>query len=304
MASRRSPRILSSLVCALFVFAALAAAADTGAAVDERIQRSFSLKSGGSALVENDRGSTTIEGWDKEEVSVQAVKHYEGDESRRAEWMQQTQVLFTDAPGRFSVRVQRPNNFCVGWCDYHAWVDLTVRVPRRVTLEVRSDRTPTRISGIEGTVEIRGDRSAIDLRGIRGGIRITSDRGPVRLEDVEIRSGVDVSTDRADIELRASRFAQGGRLRTGRAGIRVVLPEKTPLSVEVARDRRSTFSTDFALSTTGSLSGYGTLRGDINGGGPLLRLETDRGSISLVKGGPGRAAVRTCPAGREPARRG
>jgi hypothetical protein len=182
------------------------------------------------------------------------------------------------------VKVVRPNNFCVGFCNFRAWVDVTVHVPRRVSLNVASDRTPTKISNVQGDVHINGDRSQLELRGVSGGIHINSDRGPVFLRDVEINNGVDIKTDRAAIELYATRFAGGGRLQTDRAPITVRMPENTAVTVEVDRDRRSSFHSDFPMSTSGNLSGFGRLHGTINGGGPTLRLETDRGSISLEKG--------------------
>lgn len=280
----RLSRLLFTLTI-LALCAPFALAQDKGPAGDiEQIQRTLTLKFGGSVSVDNDRGSTTIEGWDKEQVSIEAVKHFTGEEKLRADWLRQTEVRIENTAEQVRLKVVRPNNFCVGYCNFRGWVNVTLKVPRRVSLAITSDRTPTKVSSIQGDVRIEGDRSQLDLRSVAGAIHINSDRGPVFLRNVEIRNNVDIRTDRAAIEVYATRLAGGGHLQTDRAPITLRMPENTAITLEIDRDRRSTFHSDFALSTSGNLSGYGRLHGNINGGGPTLHLETDRGSISLEKG--------------------
>ncbi len=261
-------------------------AQDKGPAGDtERIARSFPIKSGGEVRVENDRGTTTIDAWDKDEVSVEAVKHYEGDSSMRERWLRETEVRLENTASYVSVKVVRPNMFCVGYCNYRGWVDVTIKAPRKMSLNLSSDRTTTRVSDIQGAIRITGDRSTIDLRNTAGSLHIRSDRGPVNLRDVDVRDSIDISTDRAPIELYATHFSAGGRLETDRALITLRLPSNTAVNVEVENDRRSSFHSDFPMTTNGNFSGHGTVRGTINGGGPTLHMQTDRGSISLQKGG-------------------
>jgi hypothetical protein len=281
-------RLTSYFAIAVLLVCSMAALAqDKGPAGDtERIQRSFPLKSGGELRVDNDRGSTTIDAWDKEEVSIEAVKHFEGgDRAMRDRWLRETEVRLENTGSFVSVKVVRPNNFCMGWCNYRAWVDVSIRAPRKVSVNASSDRTTTRITGVQGALRITGDRSSIDLRGTSGSIHIRSDRGTVTLRDVDVRESIDISTDRAAIELYATHFSAGGKLETDRAPMTIRLPSDSALNVEVENDRRASFHSDFPMTTNGNFMGRGTLRGTINGGGPTLRMQTDRGTISLQKGG-------------------
>lgn len=100
-----------------------------------------------------------------------------------------------------------------------------------------------------------------------------------------MRDSIDINTDRAAVEVYATHFSASGRLETDRAPITLRLPSDTALSLEVENDRRSSFHSDFPMTTNGNFTGRGTLRGTINGGGPTLHMQTDRGSISLQKGG-------------------
>ena len=285
---RFSPRmLLVTIFVAVMMAAPALPAQDKGPAGDtQKIQRSFPLKSGGELRVENDRGSTSIDAWDKDEVSIEAVKHFEGgDTAMRDRWLRETEVRLENTGSYVSVKVVRPNNFCIGWCDFHAWVDLTIRTPRKSAVTASSDRTATRITGVQGALHITGDRSAIDLRNTSGSIHIRSDRGTVNLRDVDVRDSIDISTDRAPIELYATHFSAGGRLETDRGPITLRLPSDTALNLEVENDRRSSFNSDFPMTTSGGFGRGGTMRGTINGGGPTLHMQTDRGSISVQKGG-------------------
>ena len=261
-------------------------AQDRGPAGDlERVQRTVPLKSGGELRVENDRGSTTIDVWDKDEVSIEAVKHFEGgDTAMRDRWLRETEVRIENTSSFVGVKVARPNNFCMGWCNYNAWVDVKIWAPRKLALNVSSDRTTTRISGVQGAMHITGDRSTIDVRNTSGSVRIRSDRGSINLRDVDVRDSIDISSDRAAVDIYATHFAAGGKLSSDRAPITLRIPSDTALNVEVENDRRSAFRSDFPMTTNGSF-GRGTMRGTINGGGPTLRMQTDRGTISLQKGG-------------------
>ena len=259
-------------------------AQDKGADLGDRTERSFKLNSGGKVAIDHDRGSITLDGWEKNEVWVAVVKHYEGDSQYRDQWMRETQVTFDSQPDHLRVRVERPTwHVCFTGCNFHAWVDLTLHVPRHVALEMTVDRNHVRASGLEGDIHIDADRSPIDLRDISGGFHIVSRRGAVAMRDVQAPGGLNVQMERADVEIEGSRLTQGGEVHADRGSVRLRLPESEKLSVEVERDRRSNFHTDFPLQFSGNLSGYGRMRGQINGGGPTLRLSADRGSINLEK---------------------
>src|SRR3569832_369022 len=93
--SKSKARVLFlTMFVALILNAAAVLAQDRGPAGDvERIQRSLPLKAGGEVRVDNDRGSSIIDAWDKDEVSIDAVKHFEGgDAQMRDRWLRETEV--------------------------------------------------------------------------------------------------------------------------------------------------------------------------------------------------------------------
>lgn len=279
-------KMFATKAMSLLVLAALCApgvrALDTGAE-GVRTEKSFTLKNGGELALSNDRGSLTITGWDKEEASVVVVKHYEGDSRDRDEWLQNTTVDFDSQPNRLSIKVKRADITCFWYCNHNAWVDITIRVPKHVNLDLNTDRTTIVASDTEGKVSVHADRSPIKLHDIAGGFDIHSSRGEVDMRDIQATAGLRVDVERANAEIQAAHLAQGGELHADRGNIVVRLPENEKLTLEVDRDRRSGFRSDFPVTTTGNWTGYGRMHGEINGGGPQLKMGSDRGNITVEK---------------------
>ncbi len=250
----------------------------------ERFQRTFPLKSGGLLEVHNDRGGTSLDGWDKNEVQVEVVKRFEGGTTEQRErWLRETTVDFEASADRVAVKVHLPNNFCIGYCDYRARVDLTIHAPRQLSVNLNNDRGPVRVADINGDVRLRIDRGVVNVERVTGGLSIHADRTPVHVRELRANQAVDLAVERADLELDNVVLAQGGRLSAGRGSIRARLPENVALTLDVGHDRRSSFHSDFPVTTTGSF-GVGALHGSINGGGPVLRLRAERGAIRLERG--------------------
>ncbi len=249
----------------------------------ESFQKTLPLKSGGLLEVRNGRGSTTLDGWDKNEVKVDVVKHFErGDEGQRARWMQETTVDFEASADRVAVKVHTPNNFCVGWCDYNAWVDLTIHAPKNLQADVDNDRGKVHVADINGDLRLRVDRGNVDVQRVTGGVSIRTDRTPVALRDVVAQQSVDISVERADLDMDNVALNKGGTLSAGRGSIRARLAGNVGLNVDVDHDRRSSFHSDFPMTTSGNIRS-GSIHGSINGGGPTLRLRGERASISLER---------------------
>jgi len=79
-------------------------------------------------------------------------------------------------------------------------------------------------------------------------------------------------------------FAGDSDLQVSRGDITLTLPKNAAFLLDAERTRRSSFRTDFAVLARGSFGGN-NIRGDVNGGGPTLRLRADRGGVSLHAGG-------------------
>jgi len=251
----------------------------------EDFHQQVSLTSGGSLTVENGRGDVSIEGWDKTEMQVDAHKIFEGDSAERDRWMSETKIHVEGDDHHRSVKVEYPSDMFHGWGGWNGRraVNLTIHVPRQVNAELKTDRGHVTVQRIAGKLDIGSDRCDVDINRLDGELRVRADRGDVKVRESSIRSGIRLSLDRGSADIELQRFAGDSDLQVSRGDISLTLPKNAAFLLDAERTRRSSFRTDFAVLAHGSFGGN-NIRGDVNGGGPTLRLRADRGGVSVHAG--------------------
>jgi len=252
---------------------------------DEDFRQQAPLVAGGSVTIENGRGDVRVEGWDKAEVLVEAHKYFEGDDRDRTEWLRATKVRFEGDEHHRLVKVEYPDSFGWNWnWNGRRGVNLTLHVPRQVNAELKTDRGHLTLQRLAGKLDVNSDRGDIDITGLDGELRVNADRGNLKVRDSAIRNGIRVSLDRGSIEVDLKHFAGNGDLEISRGDLSITLPGNTALTVDAERNRRTSFRTDFSVLAHGGFDGN-HIHGDVNGGGPTLRLRGDRATISLHAAG-------------------
>jgi len=279
-------RMASRAKIAIFVVAllVLAPAPRAIAQSDENFHQEVALVPGGSAVIENGRGDVSIEGWDKGQMVVDARKIFEGADRER--WMRETKIRVEGDEHHRVVKVEYPNDLLQNWGGWRGWgaVNLTIHLPRQVNAELKTDRGRLTVQRIAGKLDIGSDRCNIDIGRLDGELRVRSDRGDLKVRESAIRSGIRLSLDRGSADIELQHFAGDSDLQVSRGDITLTLPKNAAFLLDAARTRRSSFRTDFAVLARGSFAGD-NIRGDVNGGGPTLRLRADRGGVSLHAGG-------------------
>lgn len=278
------------VLCAPAVFAQA-----TQEANPESFERSFPMSAGGMLVVENRKGTIHLTGSDSNQVVVNVRKIFEGgsDKDRQA-WMAGTKVNFDSASNHVSVRVEYPDWNCVFCMDVSDEVDLTIRVPRATNVELDGNRPDMAISSVDGDIRISSNRSAIAIKSTDGAIRIETNRGEVRLSDVAIKGRLELTSNRADAVIEAKSIDGNADLETERGSITIRMPSTVGLDLDYVGGRRSSFHSDFPVTTnkngaelnyvSGRVGRDGArISGALNQGGPRMILRTTRGSISLEK---------------------
>jgi len=179
------------------------------------------------------------------------------------------------------------------------------RLEIHVTLPVASDVTVRTDDGgvdsdpITGRVRVETQDGHLRLHGIRGELTVASRDGRITADDldgtVRVRSGdgavslmgrMDVLAIRSGdgrVEATAnagSKLAEGWSLESGDGSIVLRIPSdlKTMLDLQTGDGR---IRVDLPLPIRGTQRGH-ALRGELNGGGPVLRMRTNDGSITLA----------------------
>ena len=243
------------------------------------------LASGGRLSIEAGKGSLQLTGWDRDEVEIHAriepPENVSDDYARRA--VQATQIEVSG--GGQSVRIE-PDYSDVPyredrWNDNSRsipFIHFEIRAPRNIRLVAESDRGPATISGFEGDLDIETDRGEADLSDLTGRIEVVIDRGgDSRFSN--LTGSLDLEFDRTDVTMRNITIEGDSVIEIDRGEIEISLPADQALTIVTNMSRRAEFESDFPV-TMESMDGR-DFRGTINGGGPELSIDSDRGSVSL-----------------------
>jgi DUF4097 and DUF4098 domain-containing protein YvlB len=255
---------------------------------DEKIQRSFAANAGSTLRVENYKGTIHISSSDTSQVTIDAVKRFNGSESDRKFWMENTKIEFDNSGNTVAVNVRYPTTTWNCWLcwqdhDYVAEVDLEIQVPRRINVELNGYKPDIRISSVQGNIRVKSYKAPMTIESTTGPIYIDTYKNTIRLKNVAIHGGLEVKSYKADAQIEARALDGASRLENYRGTIILKVPGDIGLNVDFSGDRRGSFHTDLPLAAQTSGRRDSSVRGTINRGGTPLVLRTSRGSISVEK---------------------
>jgi len=251
----------------------------------EHFQRTFNIAPGGTLDVDNYKGTIHVTGSDTNQVAIDVTKHFEGNDADRKWWMENVQVNFRNESNRVAVEVKYPQwncTFCWQGHDYTADVELEIRVPRQINVQLESYKPDIRIAGVQGDIRIKSYKSPIEIADTTGAVRIDTYKETVKLRNVSLRGPLEIKSYKAEAEIDARNLGESVTLENEKGSIVLRVPANAGMDVDYEGGRRSSFSSDFPIaSQTGSFNS--SFRGKVNQGGTRLRLRTVKGSVSLQK---------------------
>jgi hypothetical protein len=139
------------------------------------------------------------------------------------------------------------------------------------------------VSDIAGRLEVASDRGDVEISNFDGELRVRGDRGNLNVRDSSIRNGVRVALDRGSVDMYLKQFAGDSDLEVSRGNLNLTIPQNSAFTLDAELSRHSSFHTDFGLLARGGFTND-RVQGQVNGGGPILRLRADRGSVWLRAG--------------------
>jgi DUF4097 and DUF4098 domain-containing protein YvlB len=161
---------------------------DRGPDQSERFSRKVKLGRDGRVSVGNVSGDIVVTGGSGDEVSIEAVKHTRGDQSRLAA----VRVVVEDRAGRVDIRTEydnsrmfRNNNVSVGY---------TVTVPSGASVEMKSVSGNITVTGVRGSVRaetVSGNVTTIDTPKVEAAKSVSGD---VTLSGIAIDGDLSAST--------------------------------------------------------------------------------------------------------------
>ena len=248
----RHPKL--ALLAALFLTLPWTALASQ---MSEESTFSYPLADGGRVSLENVNGDVTIEAWDQDEVSIEAVKR-----GRSQEALDDVEIEIDAREDRIRIETRYRQRERGGRRD-SASVDYTIFVPRGAELdEIELVNGSLSLEGMSGDVAASLVNGEVTARGLTGNVEISSVNGEM-----------EVSLDELDSDRSISLSSVNGALELAMPGYVDADVEATTVHGDIRND--------FGLDVDRSGFVGQRLRGTLGGGGARIRLSNVNGSIEL-----------------------
>jgi hypothetical protein len=240
-----------------FLVVVMAGLCDRSFAYDETFHRVYPLTAGGSFVLENVNGSVHVDGWDRDEVEVSAVKT-STNESRD---MQQVKIEVDNSkPGQIAVHTLYPKGEGA-----EVAVEYHVHVPYRVLLGS--------IGTVNGSVIVRGVEGGGELRSVNGNVEVLNSSG--RFSE---------RTTNGDIRLELHELLEGGpmNLETVNGSVLLGLPAGARADLKVLSMNGDVYSELPVPRISGALTPH-AFKAKLGNGGGEISVRTVNGGIRLLQ---------------------
>jgi hypothetical protein len=241
----------------LFLLAAIAAVGGSSFAYDETFHHVYPLTSGGSFVLENVNGSVHVDGWDRDEVEVSAVK----TGTNEARDVQQVKIEVDNSkPGQIAVHTRYPKGEGA-----EVAVEYHVHVPYRVLLGS--------VGTVNGSVIVRGVEGGGELRSVNGNIEVSNSSG--RFSE---------KTTNGDIRLELRQLMAGGpmSLETVNGSVLLGLPAGARADLKVLSMNGDVYSELAVSRGAGTLAPH-AFKAKLGTGGGEISVRTVNGGIRLLQ---------------------
>ena len=230
-----------------------------GAGYEEIVDQSYPLAAGGSVALDNVNGDVSIEGWERNEVRVYAVKSASSPE------LLDELVVKVDAD-KNQVRIDtRYPSMSGSDHEHHRFtkVEYTLSVPRSAMLD--------EIDLVNGNLTVVGVEGGVDADTVNGNIMVRDCAG-----------NADLGTVNGVIEAHIDRLAFGDKLDMESVNGRLDLYLASSIGADLrAESVNGSLKNDFGIDVRKGKYVGSDFQGSVGGGGATVSLETVNGSIDV-----------------------
>jgi hypothetical protein len=238
--------LLSSLIFVVF----------PGFASDQVFQKTYPLPAGGSFVLENVNGSVEVDGWNRDEVEVRAVKMARDGSDETSE----VRIDVESQPGQVAVHTRYPTGEGA-----EVAVEYHVYVPARILLSnVETVNGSVLVHGVEGGGDLRSVNGNVEVLKSAGRFSARTTNGNVRLELSELRDGAPMNVE------------------TVNGSVVLGLPLSARANLKVL-NLNGEFSSELPVVSTMASTAARSFRGKLGVGGGEISVRTINGAIRLVR---------------------
>jgi len=247
---------------------------------------------GGGLRVHNSNGKTRITGEDRRDIQVTAYKMARAASQQAAEeLLGEIALRFTEYPEGVELEVEIPRHR-----HRRGAANLCIKLPREMRVSVSAANGRVDVEGVHGAVEVRSSNGSATITEVIGDVQVATSnakvhcchtRGKLRARssngkiEIESHSGaLDASTSNGVIRAQLDAIGKEGvHLATSNGRIVLDLPDSVDADMDIRVDN-GLIRNERPLGR-GAKETQGRVVGQLGHGGPLIKLRTSNGVISV-----------------------
>ena len=239
------------------------------AAETKHIDKTLALSAGGAVTLDAHNGSIQVRTWDRSEIEIHARIEAGGTSAEARRRFNETTVEIDSSPDRISIRSKFPDIYSWSWWSWVGnwgnWdsspaVHYTITAPRAARWTIRNHNA---------RAEIRDVNAALELNTHNGSVSVANLGGPLEL-----------NMHNGDAHIDFASFTHESHVNTHNATVELALPASSRFEFH-SRGHNVHVDSDFPATVRSSDFGRHDVNGQVNGGGPELRLSSHNGDFRL-----------------------
>ena len=239
------------------------------------VRKSGEFGQNGRVSIDTYKGSIKVLTWDKSEIEILARIGSDGLDRHSRERVENTEIRIdlSAHSARIKTDYDRVRDRHSGFLGIFVGdesgnlplVHYTIKVPKTTNLEIKDYKSRTEVDGLESDVNIETYKGEVEVERLSGSFALETYKG--------------------DVKIAFARLSGKSRFETYKGSIEISLPRGKGFELDADIGRHGSFDSDFAFENKRRQDRRTDMevRSPINGGGPLVRLKTDHGTIRLLE---------------------
>ena len=262
---------MSSL--AIVTFFLITGPASSTAQKSRDFNRTADLPGDGTVIIETYKGSITVTTWEKPSVSIAATIEADGTSSEQDEFVKETEIRVNESHDQIRIesdydRIKhRHTRSFLGLFNVDNYtlpfVHYRISMPKTARLEINDYKSDTHVDGLRAHLRLETYKGTVDVKNFEGSVSLETYKGEVHLGLV--------------------RLSGESRLETGKGSIEVAFAPSAGCMLAMNLGRHADLESDVETVVRHKRHDDEEYRSEIAGGGPVLNIETDRGTVRLRK---------------------
>jgi hypothetical protein len=229
----------------------------------------------GRLSIDTYKGSIKVLTWDKSEIEIVARIEPDGWDRHSRERVEDTEIRIDLSSNSARIKTDydrvrdRHSSFFGIFGDDNSGnlplVHYTIKVPKTTSLRIKDYKSKTEVNDLESDIDIETYKGEVEVGRLSGSIALDTYKGEARIA--------------------FARLDGKSRFETYKGTVDISLPRGKGFELDADIGRHGSFDSDFAVDRNRhrNRSSDTEIRSEINGGGPLVRLKTDHGTIRLLE---------------------